>query len=459
MKEQGYSILLIEDNPDHLSFERKKIEKIEGVSLIDSAGSAREAKEKLGSKNFDLIVLDYQLPDTDGLSFLSSLIESDRHVAVVMVTGLGSEKVAVNAMKLGAYDYVVKDKEYLNNLPDVIKRSLEKVKLSRSLIKMEAQLRESEERYQKLFENANSGFVSINLRTGKFMNPNKMTLTMSGYSLEELESLYYSELASSEDRERLKSYHEAMLAGKAGTDESPLDYEFWMLTKDGRSRYVNCTVAMFPLIGEIFITLNDITERKTLEEQLTIAHEKLKKYTKELEDEVDDLKKKLVIEPVLEKSMDTEQKYDLDFGVSYLIKEKTPTRSYDIFKDFVSHGTFGLCITRSFPARIQKLFQLEKTPVVWLSKKEGIESAISGSDLGGLVHAINEFVEKSEKSIVILDGLEYLVTINGFERTILYLHDLIENVMTRNTILIIPINAEALDITELALLERATESI
>ncbi len=459
MGNNSYSILLVEDNPDHLSFEKRSIERLDGVSHVDSAGSAKEARKKISDNSFDLIVLDYQLPDTDGLSFLESLIEDDRGIPVVMVTGLGSEKIAVSAMKLGAYDYVVKDKEYLKNLPDVIKRSLEKLRLSRSLKIMEAQLRESEERFQKIFENANTGFVSIDLNTGKYINPNKKTLEMTGYSREELESLYYQEIASTEDRDRLKAYHRAMHEGKFGSDESPLDFEFWLLSKNGRKKYVNCTVAMLPVIEEIFITLNDITDRKELEEQLKVAHEKLQQYAKELEIEVDDLKKKLIIEPALENPMDTEQQYNLDFGVSYLIKEKKPLTSYEIFKDFVSHGTFGLCFTRSFPERIKSLYQLEKTPVFWLSKKEGEEGTISGSNLGGLAHAINQFVEKSEKSIVILDGLEYLLTINGFDRTIMYIFDIIENVMVHKSILIIPIHQEALNKKEMAILERQTEVI
>jgi len=458
MCEEKYSILLVEDNPDHLSFEKESIGKIKGISDLVTAASAREAREKMESYNIDMIILDYRLPDSDGLFFLESLIEKNKDIPVVMVTGLGNEKIAVRAMKLGAYDYVVKDKDYLRNLPEVVRRSIEKLKLSRSLKLMEKQLSESEERYQKLFENANSGFVSIDMKTGRLINPNKRTLELTGYSREELEEMPFYSIAASSDREELKKYYESILMENSEKDRPPFEHEFWIITKNNENKYLSCTVSIFPQIGEIFITLIDITDRKELEEQLKIAHEKLKKYAKELEDKVDDLRKRLDIEPTLETLLDTEQKYHLDFGVCYLIKEENPIKSFDIFKDFVSHGTFGLCITRTHPKRIQKLFQLEKTPVVWLSKTDEGENSISGSNLGALLHTINQFIEKSGKSIVILDGLEYLITINGFDRTILYLYDLIESIIVNESILILPVHIQALDKKELSILERATET-
>jgi PAS domain S-box-containing protein len=282
---------------------------------------------------------------------------------------------------------------------------------------------------------------------------------MTGYTSEEIENMHYCDLVADEDKDRIRGYNRARLAGVIGTPDSPLDFEFWMLPKDGIKKFVTCTVSMFPQIGELFITLNDMTDRKELEEKLRIAHEKLQQHAKELESEVDDLKKRLVIEPVLEVPTDAAQKYNLDMGVSYLIKEKEPIKSYDVFKDFVSHGTFGLVITKQHPSRIQRLYKLEKTPMVWLSKNDDTESSIPGSNLGSLSHAITQFIEKSDKSVVILDGLEHLITINGFEKTIMYLYDIIEFVSLHNSVLIIPVHDEAIDKKEVAILERATESV
>ncbi len=454
-----YSILLVEDNPDHLSFEKKSIEKIDGICFVGTARNAREAKIQMIEREFDLIVLDYDLPDSDGLRFLQHLTVNMSDIPVVMVTGLGNEKIAVQAMKLGAYDYLVKDKDYLKTLPDVIKRSLEKLRLSRSLKRIEKQLKASEQRYTDLFENANAGFVSLDMTCDRFKRPNKKFLEITGYSRLELEQMKYYELASPMDRDRLISYHQNRSLGLAGTTESPEEFEFWITTKNRGTKFVNCTVTMFPRINELFMTYIDITDRKVLEEKLKEAHDQLKRHTRELENEVDELKKKLIIEPALESHTDTEQKYDLDYGCSYLIVEGRPKKSYEIFKDLVSHGVFGLVITRTFPGRIQKIHQLEKTPLIWLSKSEQEESAISGSNLGSLYHTISEFIHKSSRSVLILDGLEYLITVNNFDRTIQFLNDLFETIMTSQAILVIPINPQAIEPKELAILERSTEEV
>ncbi len=459
MNENKFSILLIEDNPDHISFQVNSLQKLKGIGEVVTACRASKAREILMARQFDLLILDYDLPDSDGLSFLESLKENNIEIPVIMVTGLGNERVAVRAMKLGAYDYIVKDRDYLKNLPEVVARTLEKIALSRSLKRIEKQLKESEERYQKLYENANSGFVNIDLKSSKFIKPNKKFLEMTGYSRSEIEQMEYHQIVAPEDKDRIVSYHKNRMAGIWGTEASPIDYEFWIITRNGERKYVSCTVAMFPQFGELFMTLNDITKIKVLEEKLREARDELEALNRQLQNKVNELQKQLIIEPILESPIDTEQKYDLDYGCSYLIKEKRPHKSYHIFKDFVSHGVFGLVITRTFPQKIQKAFDLEKTPMVWLSKREEIGSAISGLNLGSLFHTISEFVEKSQKSIVILDGIEFLITVNGFNRFISFMNDLMEVIMVNSTILLIPIHPDALEKKELAIIERYTEEV
>jgi PAS domain S-box-containing protein len=458
MNNSGYSILLIEDNPDHLSFERKIVEKLDGISQVSTARNAREARAEMGRKEYDLIILDYDLPDSDGIVFLESLTNSRSDVPVVMVTGLGNEKVAVRAMKLGAYDYIVKDKDYLKTLPEVINRSLEKLRLSRSLKKIEIQLKKSEERYQDLYENANSGFISINLNTKKFINPNKKMLEITGYTRQELEKMNHYELQLKEEKDKIIKIHEKDGQGNLQIGESHIELEFWIKIKKGK-KFVNCTGTVFPKINEMFLTFNDITDKKILEEKLRKAHEQLKKHTRELENEVDELKKQLVIEPTLETPGEEEQKYNLDFGCSYLLKESRPHKSYEIFKDLVSHEVFGLVVTRTYPKRVQQMRHLDKTPMVWLSRNESEETAISGSNLSALYHTISEFVGKGNKSVIILDGLEHLVTVNNFDRTIQFMNDLFEIIMTNQAILLIPVDPQALEKKEIAILERSTEEI
>ena len=75
------------------------------VSEAEDGASAREALEK---RTYDLVMLDYKLPDTTGLEVLRQLREHDADTVVIMMTAYSSIESAVEAIKLGAFDYIPK---------------------------------------------------------------------------------------------------------------------------------------------------------------------------------------------------------------------------------------------------------------------------------------------------------------------------------------------------------------
>ncbi|MBV8303684.1 MAG: response regulator [Acidimicrobiia bacterium] len=113
----GVGVLVVDDDPDHRFLARRRLEQA-GFDVRE-AGSAEEAFAAVGS--VDLVLLDYRLPGTSGLELLPLLCE--RGPSVVMVTGMGSEGLAVEAMRNGAVDYIVKDESYLDILEGVVKRA------------------------------------------------------------------------------------------------------------------------------------------------------------------------------------------------------------------------------------------------------------------------------------------------------------------------------------------------
>lgn len=125
-------ILLVEDNPDH-SFVAQYSITIAHFYEVDTASNGRQALEMIKAKHYDLALVDYNLPDIDGLTILKHLIEDRIDLPVVMITGLGSESVAVDAMKIGAYDYVIKTGDYFKLLPFVINEALGKHRLLKML--------------------------------------------------------------------------------------------------------------------------------------------------------------------------------------------------------------------------------------------------------------------------------------------------------------------------------------
>jgi len=92
------------------------------------AFSAREAIQCIGSaqQGFDVILLDYRMPEMTGLNLLQWMLEQKNETPVIMLTAAGSEEVAVEAMKLGAYDYVRKDLVDIPHLNILIKGTHER---------------------------------------------------------------------------------------------------------------------------------------------------------------------------------------------------------------------------------------------------------------------------------------------------------------------------------------------
>lgn len=151
-------------------------------------------------------------------------------------------------------------------------------------------------------------------------------------------------------------------------------------------------------------------------------------------------------------------KYSVRRGFGYIVKEKKPVRSFEVFVDQVTHGIQGLCVTRQHPGMIRSRWGLEKTPIIWLSNKVG-KVYVNPTNIGILSDTIIRFVEKSGESIVLIDGLEFLIVNNDFEKVLRMIHHISEAVMEYKSRLLISVDPRILDTREMALLERNMEMI
>jgi hypothetical protein len=158
--------------------------------------------------------------------------------------------------------------------------------------------------------------------------------------------------------------------------------------------------------------------------------------------------------PVTEADLGTEKRFELQDGLCYIVVEKSPSMSFEVFRDLVTHGYQGLCITRMPPARVRDGLGLEKTPILWLSRISAEKDTIRPWPLEGISIVVEHFISSGEKTVVLLDGLEYIISHNDFQSSLTLLHDLNERMAMEGSILILPLDPDALDEREFALIRR-----
>ncbi len=158
------------------------------------------------------------------------------------------------------------------------------------------------------------------------------------------------------------------------------------------------------------------------------------------------------LEPPAEDMADQE----LERSFSYLVEEDKPDTSYHLFIKALDEGMKGFCVTRNYPAKIKSKFDLKDTPVMWLSNV-GRDNAIRPKDLEKLSLALEQFLSQEGGGIVLLDGLEYLITNNNFITVLRLIQSLRDQVAINQSILLMAVNRSTLESHQLNLLEREVD--
>jgi two-component system, cell cycle response regulator len=137
-KVQRLKLLIIEDDPDQRELIRETLEERFGAGTVVAVGSSAEAlAQELGA--FDLVLSDYNLPDATGMQLLAD-IQQRCSTPVIMVTGENVGRIAAEAIRRGATDYVVKFGDYLFTIPLVVEKNLAVAKVRQENNRLRSQL-------------------------------------------------------------------------------------------------------------------------------------------------------------------------------------------------------------------------------------------------------------------------------------------------------------------------------
>jgi signal transduction histidine kinase len=143
--------LIIDDNPDQILITRRILRKIPECT-IDAAQDGAEALQRLQEKDYALVLCDYRLPKMSGIEVLCSIRQQQKKdIPFILVTSAGTERVAVEAMQHGAYDYVVKDAAYEEFLPQIIQKALDRYQERKERQRLEEEQRRSRTELEKAY--------------------------------------------------------------------------------------------------------------------------------------------------------------------------------------------------------------------------------------------------------------------------------------------------------------------
>jgi hypothetical protein len=160
--------------------------------------------------------------------------------------------------------------------------------------------------------------------------------------------------------------------------------------------------------------------------------------------------------PLPERDESSKPKFNLEKGKTYLFEEVEPRTSIEAFYDLITHGVSGFALLRSNVEKTKKMLNLERTSVLWFSSVE-MDNTISPSDLGKLIFIISEFIRKTKESVILIEGIEYLIVQNDFLSVLKILNRISDLVVLSDSRLILIFNPHTLTEKEKALLERGFE--
>ncbi|MFO7819862.1 MAG: SpoIIE family protein phosphatase [Halanaerobacter sp.] len=259
------TILIIEDDKTLNQLIIKELKDLDYNCKV--AETISQGQKLLQQQEFDLLILDYKLPD----GTIEDLIyQNNRELPpFIIITANGDQKLAVQMMKAGAKDYLVKDQSLIRLLPAIIKEIFKDIRMEEKLADMKQKLRKKEREYQFLFENAGVAMVIVNKSNEIELANNEME-KISNYSKKELETKGILDLLVLEESEsksisgnynlnRIESHkYEGQIKGKEGNIKDVLIKRNSLSEKEWA-----------------IVSLIDITAKKDKEKELNQAYNRL----------------------------------------------------------------------------------------------------------------------------------------------------------------------------------------
>ena len=431
-------VLLVEDSEDDAILLTRELKKGGVQPIIERVETAEAMKKALEKKEWDVVIADYVLPCFSGLDAVDVLKKTGKDLPFIIVSGKIGEDTAVETMKAGAHDYIMKGN--LARLLPAIEREMEEAKVRQKrreaeenlihtcneladttvqLEKINKQLRgEIEERHkaeqqalemkehlQNVIDSASEVIIAIDMNK-RITTWNKAAEMITGYKQKDVLNWNVKKLTLFENTQKLLD-----LIKYLSTNSQPNYEDFVITTKNSVKKILRVTGSSIKEkqgSGVLFIG-RDITREMEIHGKLLA-------------------------------------------GNSYLIPEKNNTAAVDLLVDLATSGYVGYLVTRMDPDSIKNVVSSANVQIYHLGQDRGYGYETI-SDPQMLLQKIKDMCGKKKNAVILLERLDYLINKYSFDKVMDVLYDINDHVAKNKGLLLLRIDSTTIEKTQMALLE------
>lgn len=438
MEKNEFSILVVDDEED-IRENLKVVLETEGYKVFD-ADSGEEAIKIFQNTKIDLVLLDLKMKGISGEETLKKIKELNSETMVIILTGYATLDSSLEAIKYGAYDYLRKPVS-INEIKRLVFKAYDRWKLAMLVKHYNNELKQ---RYVKRNKDVLSVItLSERLRDVDSLDKGAKLVVDTLYEVIEFDKVVFYSVNQEIPNVLNKRGFDLKKSNKILID---------IYNNHKNNNFISSNDSSFfspiffekDIIGALYVEKLSTPLEKEDENLITLISGEITPFL---------LKFKYNIITNGEDEVPFPIKYEIPSGRSFIVYENKYEKSFEIFKDLVTHNISGLAITRTPPESLKTIYDLEKTPFIWLSKIEG-PNTISPIYINSIMNLIKDFIENAKESVIILEGLEYIISQNNFDIVIKFIQALRDLILIENSRLIIPLNKDMFNRKEITQIEK-----
>lgn len=383
-------ILIVEDVASDAELAKREISKTIEACVFQVVDSEIDFLDALRNFEPDIIISDYSLPGFDGMKALKLTLEFAPSIPFIIFTGSQNEDIAVNCMKAGAVDYVIK--QYIKRLGPAVVQAIDKKKTQLKMSQYDVQSQKRQYFIEKIASTIPVAIYLIDIRNSEILFTNNRMSQLLGYTSND--AAYVEEIplkkVHPEDEYKIPLLHRAL---DNTHDDEIVEIEYRMQNKCGDWQWFHSRDVVFERDGngkiiQILASITDINESKLAEAELKKAHAFYKTVIDSIADGVvvyDNDLRYVLFNPAMERLS------------GFKLEEVIGKRPVDINPDFDKYGL------ESILKRAQKgehvavgdfYFEIAATNMkVWTSN-EYFPLTETGNQINGIVGIIHNITER-----------------------------------------------------------------